>query len=62
MLMPAEQRRYGIDIGQVRSNNQRRHRQAGFALEAHLAKHGTGERMGQVIHATAIVPNRMKRT
>ena len=40
-----------IDVGQVRGEDQRRHRQRGLFLEPHLPKNRADEAVGQIVHA-----------
>jgi len=49
MLDPAEQGRHRVDIGNIRGNDQGRHAETGFCLQAHLAENGTGQAVGQIV-------------
>ena len=44
----------GIDIGQVRRDDQRRHRETGFLLEPELADDRSDETMCQIVHAMSL--------
>jgi hypothetical protein len=59
MLLPAKQSRHSVNIGNVRRNDKRRHRKAGFPLKSHLANKTTDKAMCEIIHrpaAGAMVP------
>jgi len=46
MLYPAEQGRHRVDIGDIGGDDQGRHAETGFLLQAHLAEDGTGQTVG----------------
>ena len=53
MLLPAQQSSHSINIGNVRRDDKRRHRKAGFPLETHLANKRADEAVSEIIHKSA---------
>ena len=50
MLLPTKQGRHGVNVRNVRRDNQRRHRKAGFPFQTHLADERADEAVCEVIH------------
>jgi hypothetical protein len=50
MLLPAKQSRHGVNIWDVRRDNQRRHRKAGFSFQTHLPNKRANKAMCKIIH------------
>jgi hypothetical protein len=51
MLLPTQQSCHGVNIGDIRSNNQRGHRETRFALQAHLPNKRANKAVCEIIHA-----------
>ena len=51
MLLPTQQNRHGVNIGDIRSNNQRGHGKASPTLQPHLPDERANKAMCEIIHA-----------